>query len=71
MILNNSINNSFVSATLGPSYPYENYPDKKNLYKKHILVAASSSCINARIAKMTIELGIQNPRKDGDMHKNS
>ena len=36
MILNNSINNSFVSATLGPSYPYENYPDKKKTCIKSI-----------------------------------
>ena len=33
MILNNSINNYFVSATFDPSYPYENYPDKKTCIK--------------------------------------
>ena len=38
--------NSSFSAIFGPSDPYENYPNKNDAYKKNILVAPSSLCIN-------------------------
>ena len=53
MGLNNSINNSCFSAIFDPSDPCENYHGKKkNLYKERILVAVSSPCVNAQIAKL-------------------
>ena len=53
-----SLKNSCFSAIFDPFDPFENYPDKKNVYIESNLIAASSPCVNARIAKMTIGPGI-------------
>ena len=54
MNLNNSKTNSGFKAIFDPSHHYENYPDKKNVYKESILVAASSPSVNSWIVKITI-----------------
>ena len=52
MSLNNSKKNSCCSAIFHSSSPYENHPDKKNIYKESILVATSSPVARASMHEL-------------------